>query len=458
MAKKLKKRTSLVRVNRNTSLERILIGVPTAVFLAKFVGMFFVYGFVQPRTHGVWGGSDAESYLQGMLDVRRDGIFTTSGSLVYFPAGYSLTLFLLSLVSASQIFYLITIFQSFIFGLATYYLTRQLQKTSLARFALAISLFLSLNPTLSLSSMVVGYESLVASGFILILGLFIKQIREEKLNDREIYFIAAVGGFISLLQPRYLLASAVLIFASLSNHERNRKLFVTAFISILILALSPLSLMARNQAANDSFVISTNLGITMQIGAGESASGGYVTAGSYGVKCPDSERGDAIAKDRSTVSCVLKWYLTNPKQALRLFANKTMYFWSPWYGPAYNGTMARNPWLKMDPLALLATDTSIKSIEFGVLGKIFSWLWESGQGFLLVFGFLALWKRDRSSRSIAFAAMSPVFLSWGISLMTIGDNRFRIPTMGLSLILQAVGLLTLFESRQKFQLPKRRAH
>jgi hypothetical protein len=33
--------------------------------------------------------------------------------------------------------------------------------------------------------------------------------------------------------------------------------------------------------------------------------------------------------------------------------------------------------------------------------------------------------------------------NWLISLISIGDHRFRIPIMGLSLFLQAIGLKTL---------------
>jgi len=32
-----------------------------------------------------------------------------------------------------------------------------------------------------------------------------------------------------------------------------------------------------------------------------------------------------------------------------------------------------------------------------------------------------------------------------ITLFTIGDHRFRVPIMGLSLFLQAIGLKTLFK-------------
>jgi hypothetical protein len=41
--------------------------------------------------------------------------------------------------------------------------------------------------------------------------------------------------------------------------------------------------------------------------------------------------------------------------------------------------------------------------------------------------------------------MIAVATSWGISLLTIGDHRFRLPIMGMSIFLQAVGLKTLLK-------------
>jgi hypothetical protein len=44
---------------------------------------------------------------------------------------------------------------------------------------------------------------------------------------------------------------------------------------------------------------------------------------------------------------------------------------------------------------------------------------------------------------IAKLAGAPVLLGWLISMGTIGDHRFRIPQMGLSLFLQVAGFVFL---------------
>ena len=42
-------------------------------------------------------------------------------------------------------------------------------------------------------------------------------------------------------------------------------------------------------------------------------------------------------------------------------------------------------------------------------------------------------------------ALVVILASWAVTLVSIGDHRFRLPIMGMSLFLQAVGLKTLFK-------------
>jgi hypothetical protein len=39
--------------------------------------------------------------------------------------------------------------------------------------------------------------------------------------------------------------------------------------------------------------------------------------------------------------------------------------------------------------------------------------------------------------------LTPVILSWLISIGTIGDHRFRIPTMAMSIFLQVIAFLAI---------------
>ena len=162
----------------------------------------------------------------------------------------------------------------------------------------------------------------------------------------------------------------------------------------------------------------------------------------FGVPCELS--GTPSQQDNQRVKCVLTWYLENPTKSLKLFYNKSIYFWSPWFGPVANGTMARNPWLTISPInSMTSTQEGVNTV-YGNFGKLISWTWLLGGLALLLYGFQILWRQKSLERFIASLAILAISINWLVSLISIGDHRFRIPIMGLSLFLQAIGLKTLF--------------
>ena len=82
-------------------------------------------------------------------------------------------------------------------------------------------------------------------------------------------------------------------------------------------------------------------------------------------------------------------------------------------------------------------------LVFGSFGKLISWVWIFGGLMLMVYGYLVIWRQRGIEQLIASLALSAIVLNTAISLVTIGDHRFRLPIMGFSLFLQAVGLKTL---------------
>jgi hypothetical protein len=82
---------------------------------------------------------------------------------------------------------------------------------------------------------------------------------------------------------------------------------------------------------------------------------------------------------------------------------------------------------------------------YGGFGKVISWLWLLSGLALLLYGYFTLWRQNSLERLIGNLAMVAVTTNWLITLFTIGDHRFRVPVMGLSLFLQAIGLKTLFK-------------
>ena len=436
MAKQSKSKKPLTQANKaQVKIHRYLIALPLIVFVAKLITMANIEG-------GIWAGADAENYLKGVDGLYAEGLFSTASILNYWPAGYPILLWILALISTANLFYLIGIVQSIFFAYATYFLTKNIAKTSVAWLAFSASLIISFNPTLSLSSLAIGYEAPVAACFMMLLGVIIAS-RLNPTKPQYLYPIYA-GAWIALaafMQPRYLLAGVVTILIWGATYLPRKSAIKIISIGFAVALISPILLIARNDVAIDQRSISTNLGVTMAIGAGDETTGSYGRKGPE-VPCLPAIPG-AVVTDNDRVKCVLKWYLTNPVKTLKLTFYKSEFFWSPWSGPLADGTMARNPWLKIAPTQNIAKSQSGAQLVSGPIGKIVSWLWIIGQIAFLIYGFLALRRSDQTSKLIASLALSSVVISWLISVGTIGDHRFRVPTMCLSLLLQVAGILRL---------------
>ena len=434
MAKQYKSKKPITQANKaQVKMHRYLIAFPLIAFVTKLITMANIEG-------GIWPGADAENYLKGVDGLYAEGLFSKAGILNYWPAGYPILLWLLVLISSADFFYLIGIVQSIFFAYATYFLTKNIAKTNVVWLAFSVSLIISFNPTLSLNSLAIGYETPVAACFMMLLGVIIA----SRLNPTRPQYLYAIyaGAWITLaafMQPRYLLAGVVTILIWASTYIPRKSAIKIISIGFAVALISPILLIARNDVAIDQRSISTNLGVTMAIGAGDETTGGYGRKGPE-VPCLPSIP-NAIVTDSDRVKCVLKWYLTNPVKTLNLAFNKSQFFWSPWSGPLADGTMARNPWLNIAPTQNIAKSQSGVQLVSGPIGKIISWLWIIGQIAFLFYGFLTLRRGDQISKLIANVALSSVVISWLISIGTIGDHRFRLPTMCFSLLLQVAGML-----------------
>jgi hypothetical protein len=180
----------------------------------------------------------------------------------------------------------------------------------------------------------------------------------------------------------------------------------------------------------------------MNIGAGYGATGGYDSK-IQGVDCNITTSDIALA-DRQRIACVLNWYISNPSQALKLFLNKSIYFWSPWSGPVLSGTMGLNPWLKINPITKISKSPEGSKLIASNFGKIISYLWIFSGLFLLFYGFFILWHLSKLAKIAGILALAIVASSWAVTLFSIGDHRFRVPIMCMSLFLQAVGAQSLW--------------
>ena len=391
---------------------------------------------------GIWLGADGENYLKGFDALVRDGIFSGEEILNYWPAGYPLIVLFLSALGKSWVLSSLAIFQSLFFSFSAYYFASQLYRTRLKNYSYLVLLLILLNPTLSLSSLAIGYESFTASGFLFAIALIIKDLVEKNDKNFVKYLVvnSLIFGLLTFMQPRLIVSGLLInsLWVFVRKGIRAGSLIVIA--SVVVSLLVPATLIYRNNQAVGLNSISTNLGVTMNIGAGDNATGGYMKEG-YGVPCTPT--GNLAEQDNQRVRCVVEWYLANPTKVVKLFYNKTLYFWSPWFGPEANGTMARNPWLKISPIKNITSTQDGVNLVYGGFGKLISWFWLLSGLVLLLYGYSTLWRQNSLERFIANMAMIAISTNWLISLISIGDHRFRIPIMGLSLFLQAIGLKTL---------------
>jgi hypothetical protein len=430
------KRTNSVR-ERNFS--RVFLYWAFAIFMLKLL-------IISDIEDGAWYGADGENYIKGVNALFNEGIFSAERELTYWPAGYPIFIYSLKIFGSDWLLATLSILQSAVFSFSTFYFAKSLLVTRIKRFAYLIFLIVLLNPTLSLSSMSVGYESLAASGYLVSLGMVIVNLQSK--NNREIkrflLYISLIIGFMGFIQPRLIPGGLLLILVWLYNSKSRMSFSVYFLVSVLIVSVLPTALFIRNDRAVGIKSISTNLGTTMNIGAGDGATGGYDSKVS-GVKC-DLKHSNEVKADQERIQCILKWYVDNPSHSLKLFWNKSVYFWSPWFGPMGNGTMARNPWLKISPVKnIFDSSTNGQRLILGDIGLFISWIWLLGGVLIAIYGFIILWRSRALERVIGLIAVIVISSNWLITLISIGDHRFRVPIMGMSLFLQAVGIRTLFK-------------
>jgi hypothetical protein len=400
-----------------------------------------------------WLGADGENYINGLNGLIVDGIFSKNSYLSYWPAGYPILMYPIAALSIDIVLTAMVILQSVFYAFACYFFALQLLKTKLQKFAIPSLLLLSLNPTLSLSTLTIGYESISASIFLLAIGLLISDYitLERKWYSWRALSAALLFSVSSFVQPRFALSAAVffVIWAFSTYSKKTALLFL--IVGFLTISILPATLVMRNIQANQLATISTNLGITMNLGAGPGATGAYITEG-YGVPCEKID-GNEAQVDAHLRNCVIKWYLNNPTKSLALFFNKAKFFWSPWSGPEATGSMARNPWLKINPLISIAKGSQEgNDLVNGSVGRVISWLWVLGSIFLLAFGVLQLIRSGGIGKIVGISGLSIVVINWLISIGTLGDHRQRLPIMTVSLFFQLIGFLTL-SNRTKYRLP-----
>lgn len=414
--------------------------------LANGLKLLLDNNYIPPNA---WYGADGENYIEGLRGLAETGFFSEEGKLSYWPAGYPLLMWPVLELFRGYFFAAIATLQSILYFLGSAWLVEELRKTRVAKASYLVAILLAFNPTLALNTISIGYELPVVSFSLISLAAFLHYANRNRISvfTWEILVASLAFALSTFMQPRMIvLAFAFFLIWAIAKFSR-RRIPIFLVITLVIVSIAPTILIFRNQQVHGYTAISTNLGVTMKLGAGPGTSGGYSIKPGGTVKCPSS-KGDAAEQDKATVKCVIDWYMKNPTASIKLFWNKARYFWSPWFGPEANGTMGRSPWNQNHPLKSIIQSESGFNMVYGGIGRFISWLWMVVGLIFLLMGINSLWKLGGVERALALMAGSTFFLNLFSSMLTIGDHRFRIPSMGMSILLQAFGFMLISKKRQ----------
>jgi hypothetical protein len=427
--------------SRSNRFSKHLLTSSIVIFFLKFL-------IILNLPFGAWLGADGESYIEYAKRISEFGLFAKG--IVYWPAGYPIIIWITEIFSNYSSFFVISILQTMYFSFAVWYFAKKLYLTKVNSLSLYVFYFITLNPTLSLTSISIGYESICASSLMLFTALFLRDSSstDDTKSISNLIIASLVAGLASSLQPRLMpgfIVSIILWILFKFKKPDLRKYILKLILSLLIFSLLPLGLVVRNFVAEESAVLSANLGVNMVIGAGSNASGNYGN-GSPNIECGELPT-DEVELDRARTRCALDWYLNNPVSALKLTINKSTALWSPWWGPLAAGTMARNPYLEFHPVRSMISTQEQLDFVIGPIGKGFAWMLILGNWILLILGLRKLFLLGSQERFLAYIAGSAIVGTWLVTLITFGDHRFRLPIMPLSLLLALVGFFSFQKNR-----------
>ena len=107
------------------------------------------------------------------------------------------------------------------------------------------------NPTLSLSSLAVGYETPAAAGYLIAAGLIIKDFvqKDDKKLLTYVAITSGIFGFMSFIQPRLIVSGIFinLLWILIRKPWKSASLLITTSLAITL--FFPATLIYRNHKA-----------------------------------------------------------------------------------------------------------------------------------------------------------------------------------------------------------------
>jgi len=408
--------------------------------------------------------ADGVNYQQSISALNTDGLFSKYPGLFFQPAGYPLLIWTISLFGLIPANLVVVLLQSSIHVLSVLFLYSRLQSTQFFKIAPFLFLILMFNPILCMSAMNCGYESLVSSFTIVIAALL---IASKKIEVRQIILVFSILTVMILMNSRFLgvaLITLIYFFSRTEITALRRSILLSGSACIL---LPTLLLTFRNEIAVSVKSPATNVGVTLNWGAGDNASGAHNIHGEFGVPCKTLTGSDSLLMGKSEIvatffnlnalntpadvsdydtklrNCVIQWYRDNPSDFIRLFVSKSIFFFSPFTGPLSSGTFEINNGFisktNMELEKLTKEGNQVNLTKFGYAAAYIALL------FLCLIGVINLYRVDAGVTKFVLGILT---IQWLISAISIGDNRFRIPAIPLVWIFATYGLVILLEKKK----------
>lgn len=414
--------------------------VAAAVAIGTVVGLVYTLA-IADYVHMVApaSGPDSPIYSAAAGVLYRNGLFAGDvPGIPFWPAGYPLFIAVLYRSGFTSVSAPIVV-QQLALAAALCASYRLVKRELSAEAGLVTVVLLVLSPALRFSSTVFMYETLLLAAAVIACDLVSDGVRQPQGAARTVRFTAAfaIAGLGATLQPKLLAVALGLLFWAI---WRTRDRMVPLLCAVSLLA-GPLGIVGRNWIAGGDAVLSANLGFTMLMGANDHARGGYVRDAVVAHACHHRVPSFKPELDAEWRNCALHWMRAHPARTVGLAATKAGYFWLPFVGPLGTRGTWRHPldhhrWL---PATLLQRPL-VARLD-GALGVA----WTALTVGLVAFGIHRAARRRTNRPGVLLLAM-PVALFMAISMITVGDARFRLPVAPFYTAFMAYGLLPLIRA------------
>lgn len=373
-----------------------------------------IYGLA---VNSPYSGPDAATYDGAARAFAAHGPFAHPTGIPYFPAGYPLLLAPIYAITGDSVRAAMAV-QVILLAFGTYFawalIRRELGRTT----ALITLAALAVSPALTAASSELMYETPLLAGLAIGLDLLSRAMHTDRRQSALAAGSGLVLGVTATIEPKVLFAAVIVLVVAA---VRTRSALIVA-AAVVALAVWPLALAARTQAADGHFTLSANLGPTMILGLSHER-----------VSCPPVKTPDIFRADSVETQCAIDYMTSHPAATLREFGWHTFDFWAPL---AYRHSSGGTWFHTLDYERLLPTSIR-NSNDFRTFDDIIRDVWEALLVLTVLAGLVVALRNSRLRRGVVFVA-APAAAFLVMSILVRGDARFRLPVAPYYIALQAV--------------------